>query len=420
MRKAWAWAVLLVACCAYPGGAQEVPTGLRAGDPLPALAGVDLAGKPVQLSEWIGRGTVVLSFWSIHCTDCIRELDDLRSIRQEFPVDEVTVVAINTDSGLPLGRIAGFLRRYEASRGELGVVHLLDRDAAIVNRLGIRFIPVLVVLDPAGRVSSVLTGYESSDRGRVAQAMEEGRLALGAWSERLRGRLRTILRGPRPTGGSVEWGSFRVEEGMPLFGLYDATGWIADASGRRNREAEARRVEQVVTGRLKVRLLNEALASIGVRLPAPSDQPFRRDGVAVPESPFQGNGAWKRLYDAVRFDELYRSEQTSSSWVGDEYWAGFVGDVDLGQLRERVRALGFPETPARLRLETVSDFDYKSRALLQRFRNASFRLQAIQGEYLLYYGDAEALAAELSGQGGLPFQVFAEVLDPASLRVEVY
>jgi hypothetical protein len=218
----------------------------------------------------------------------------------------------------------------------------------------------------------------------------------------------------------VEWGSFRVEEGLPLFGLYDATGWIADVSGRRNREAEARRIEQVVAGRLKVRLLNEALASIGVRLPAPSDQPFRRDGVAVPESPFQGNGAWKRLYDAVRFDELYRSEQTSSSWVGDEYWAGFVGDVDLGQLRERVRALGFPEAPARLRLETVSDFDYKSRALLQRFRTASFRLQAIQGEYLLYYGDAEALAAELSGQVGLPFQVFAEVLDPASLRVEVY
>ncbi|MBE0616506.1 MAG: TlpA family protein disulfide reductase, partial [Proteobacteria bacterium] len=237
-------AALLTLVLSAAGWAQEVvPSGIRTGEPLPALTGVDLEGNPVALSSFLGRGSVVLSFWSVHCTDCIRELDDLRSIRREFPPEEVAVVAVNTDSGLPVERVAGFVRRYESSRGPLEVAHLLDRNASILTALGIRYIPVLVVLDRAGRVSSVFTGYQTEDRARVAQAMEEGRVALGAWSESLRGRVRTLLRGPAPGGGSVEWGTFRAEAGAPLFGLYDATGWIADAAGRRDRAGEAKRVE---------------------------------------------------------------------------------------------------------------------------------------------------------------------------------
>jgi len=78
-----------------------------------------------------------LSFWSIHCRDCIRELDDLRSIRKEFASDEVTLVAVNADSGIPVARVEAFVQRYEAARGEaLGVVHLLDRNAAIPGGAG--------------------------------------------------------------------------------------------------------------------------------------------------------------------------------------------------------------------------------------------------------------------------------------------
>lgn len=413
-------ALALSLLCAAAAPAQEVsPAGIRAGAPLPGIAGIDLERNPVELSRFLGRGSVVLAFWSVHCASCIRELDDLRSIRREFPPEDVTVVAVNTDSGLPVERIAGFLRRYEAARGDLGVEHVIDRDAAILTALGIRYIPVLAVLDRSGRVSSVLTGYQPEDRARVAQAVEEGRVALGAWSEGLRGRVRTLLRGTAATGGSLEWGSFRVEQGMPLFGLYGATGWLADPAGRRDRQREASRVEAVVGDRLRVALLAEALASLGVRLPAPSIQPFGRGGIEVPESPFEGETRWKRLYDALGFDELYRSEVRAGSWVGDEFWAGLVGDVDLGRLRDRVRALHFPEEPARVRLETVSDFDHKPRALLQRFRDRSYRLQAVQGEHLLYFGDAQTLAAEIAELPGIPFRVFVEVLDPGTVRVEV-
>ncbi len=420
--RALAAAVAVLLTLALAGGSpaqDDLPPGARVGTQLPPLAGVDLEGRPADLRGVLGRSTVVLSFWSIHCRDCIRELDDLKSIRREFPADQIVVVAVNTDSGLPVSRIEGFIRRYEAARGDLGVVHLVDRDAAILNALGVRFIPLLVVADRAGRVTSVLTGYAPEDRARVAQALDQGRVALGAWGEGLRGRLRTVLRSVGPGGSEVEWGTFRVEEGLPLFGLYDGRGWIADAAGRRDRAREAQRVEAAVAERLKVALLGEALASVGIRLPLPGRQPFRPGGLEVLEGPFQSKGPWRALYEALRFEELVRVGETSAAWVGDDYWAGLVGDVDLGKLRTRLESLGLPKEPRRILLEAVSDFDYKPRALLQRLRQGSYRLAAVQDEYLLYHGDPDRLVAELRALEGLPFKVFAEVLGPGEVRVEI-
>jgi hypothetical protein len=207
---------------------------------------------------------------------------------------------------------------------------------------------------------------------------------------------------------------------MALFGLYDSQGWLADAAGRRDRDLEARRVETVVADRLKVSLLREALASVGIRLPAPERQAFQPGGVAVPESPFDSRSGWKELYEDLTFDGLYREVVATSAWVGDKYWAALVGDVDLGRLRSLLGKLDFPTDAARIRLETVSDFDYKPRAVLQGLRNSSYRLQTIQGQHVVYYGSPEQLVRELNGLGGQPFKVFVEVVAPNEVRLEVF
>ncbi|GAB4249897.1 MULTISPECIES: peroxiredoxin family protein [Deferrisoma] len=417
MSRIAAALVALLLASAAPAQ-EDLPAAVRVGDRLPPLSGVDLAGNPVTLKEITGPGAVVLSFWSVHCRDCVRELDDLRAIRREFPAEDLTVVAVNTDSGLPLERIAGFVRRYEAARGELGVAHLVDRDAAILQGLGIRFIPLLVVTDPSGRVTAVVSGYREGDRERLSRALEEGTVALGAWGEGLRGRLVTLLRSRGPAG-EVEWGSFRVEAELPRFGLHDATGWIADAAGRRDREAETRRVEAVVADRLKVALARDALASVGVRLPSPEDPGRPGEGLRVPESPLAGDGRWARLYAALGFDGLYREEARQGVWTGDVYRAGLVGDVDLGRLRARLRELGFPEAPRSIRLEVVSDFDFKARAVLEELRRTSYRLQQVRGEDLVYYGTADQLAAEIQALA-LGLRLFAEPLAEDRVRVEVF
>jgi len=97
MRGRLARLLLSLLLCAAAAGAQEVsPARIEAGQSLPALSGVDLEGAPLQLEASPEGPILVLSFWSIHCGDCIRELDDLRAIRREFPSDDVTVVAVSS------------------------------------------------------------------------------------------------------------------------------------------------------------------------------------------------------------------------------------------------------------------------------------------------------------------------------------
>ena len=402
-------------------GQELVPTGVEVGTTLPNLAGVDVKDNPYELSSVLGKGTLVLSFWSIHCTDCIRELDDLRAIRKEFPPEEVTLIAVNTDSGIPVTRVANFLQRYEAARAEpLAVVHLLDRNTRILDALGIRYIPLLIVADRTGRVTSIVTGYSPQDRPQLGRAMEQGRLALGAWGEGLRAKLRTLLRAQGAQGREIEWGSFRVEEGMPLFGLYDAKGWLSDVVGRRDRAAEVRRVESAIGGRLRISLLREALTNVGVKLPLPGAPVFQTRGIEVPENLLEADGPWKRLYEAVGFDRLHREQGRSATWVGDEYWAGLLADVDLGSLRERLASLGIPERPAKIRLAAVSDFDFKPRAVFKALQQLTYRLQSQQGEDLLYYGDANRLAEEIRSLNLPDFKVYVEVVAPDAVRLEVY
>ncbi|GEM_PF-1182504 len=416
-RRVSGWLLALLVAC--PALAREVPPArLRVGDVLPPLAGVDLAGRPVTLKDLAGDGAVVLSFWSVHCRDCVRELDDLRLVGREFQGEDLTLVAVNTDSGLPLNRIAGFVRRYEAARGSLGVAHLLDRDAAILRSLGIRYIPLLVVADRTGRITALVSGYRQGDRELLGRALEEGTVALGAWGTGLRARLVTLLRG-QGTGGGVEWGSFRVEAELPRFGLYDASGWIADPVGRADRQSESRRVEGVVADRLRVALAQEALASVGVRLPGPNAAARLGEGIRVPESPLAGDGRWARLYADLAFDGLYREEDRQALWTGDVYRAGMVGDVDLGRLRARLKNLDLPTEPSTIRLEVVTDFDFKARAVLEELRRVSYRLQQVRGEDLLYYGTPEQLATEIRGLS-LGLRIFAEPLGEDRVRVELF
>jgi thiol-disulfide isomerase/thioredoxin len=413
------WLVLLAAIAFAQ---EDMPLNVQVASPLPVVTGVDLSGNDVDLASVVGGKTVVLSFWSIYCSDCIRELDDLRAIRAEFPTEEVEVVAINTDSAFPVSRVANFLRRYEGVRGKtLNVKHILDRDNAIVDLLGIRYIPLMVTVDATGSVSSILSGYDHrEDRTRLYQAMEQGRVALGAWSEGPKAKLRALLRGAGPDGLPVEWGSFRLEEGMSLFGWYDNSGWLLDISGKPDRDEEINRVEMVIGDRLQLKLMKTALASVGVRLPHDGFTPYQLKGLRIPESPMVSENRWFRLYQALSFSELYQIDHENSIWSDDEYWAGLVGDVDLGRLRAQLRGLEFPNEPLAYKLSTVSDYDFKPRMLFKMFKQTSYRVYSFEGETILYYGEMEQLLDELERLRLPGVEIFVEEIGETELRVEVF
>lgn len=406
-----------------PAPAQNGPAGIAVGSPLPTIRGTDLSGRPADLSRVAGVKTLVLSFWSIYCSDCVRELDDLRSMRGEFPVDEVEIVAVNTDGGISVGRIASFLKRYEGARGApLAVTHLLDRDGSVVKNLGITQIPLLLTVDKAGIVTNVVGGYDSNlDRPRLLQAIQQGALSVGGWSGSMKGRLSTLLRETGPGGRSFETATYRIEESQGLFGWRDAAGWVADAAGRTDPEHEKKRVERLVAERLKLTLMRSALSTVGLQTPEPSRNVIDRGGIAIPESPFETDNRWSRLYRALAFDEAWRAESRAAMWIDDEYHGGLVASVDLDKLKDKLDRIGFTTQPVKVRLIPIADYDFKTRAVINELREKSWRFYTIVDDTVSWHGTAEELVMEINAIRISGLTIFAEAAEEGqTVRVEVY
>lgn len=63
--------------------AASAPLGKRRGERFPDLAIASDRGKPLKLSDWRGKVTV-LHFWGSWCTPCKRELPDLQKLVEVF------------------------------------------------------------------------------------------------------------------------------------------------------------------------------------------------------------------------------------------------------------------------------------------------------------------------------------------------
>jgi len=73
--------LLLLTLPLWLGGCQE--SILAEGQPAPALAALDSAGKPVALEDYRGK-LVYLNFWSTGCGPCLVELPELARLAQEL------------------------------------------------------------------------------------------------------------------------------------------------------------------------------------------------------------------------------------------------------------------------------------------------------------------------------------------------
>ncbi len=114
-----------------------------------ALNPVD-GGQPVELAAFRGR-PVLIDFWATWCGPCRMELPELERLYDELGGKGFVLVTVNIDrSPEPIGP---FLEGMGLN------VPVYRVDFRILRELGVRTIPMSVLLDPGGRVSQVYRGY---------------------------------------------------------------------------------------------------------------------------------------------------------------------------------------------------------------------------------------------------------------------
>ena len=119
----------------------QTSTGLKVGEPAPALSLPDLNGKIVNLADFRGKRTLVL-FWNPGCGFCQRMLNDLKAWETSLPPSAPTLLVVSTgdvEANWALGLHAPVLLEPSFSTGQA---------------FGARGTPSAVLIDAEGRIVS--------------------------------------------------------------------------------------------------------------------------------------------------------------------------------------------------------------------------------------------------------------------------
>jgi DNA-binding beta-propeller fold protein YncE len=109
---------------------------------------------PLSLTRLFGK-IVVLDFWTSCCINCVRVLDELRSLEERF-ADEIVVVGIHSPK-FPHEHEHETVRR-AVQRLHIRHPVLDDPDLITWQQYGVRGWPTLVVIDPEGYVVGGISG----------------------------------------------------------------------------------------------------------------------------------------------------------------------------------------------------------------------------------------------------------------------
>jgi len=125
-------------------------TTAEIGQPAPAFALNDLAGRQVSLNDFKGK-VVLLDFWATWCGPCRLSMPLLEKLQQEHP-DDFTLLAVN------IGETPDQVTPY-AQRQKIQARIPLDVQGCVASAYQASSIPRQVLIDKEGVVRFIRDGY---------------------------------------------------------------------------------------------------------------------------------------------------------------------------------------------------------------------------------------------------------------------
>jgi thiol-disulfide isomerase/thioredoxin len=150
-----AQALLAVSCtlqgCGKVGkvdDAQPPPKGSLVGSPAPEIAGEDLDGEPMRLSDYRGK-VVLLSFYAEWCKFCVKQFPHEKALVDKLQGRPFVLLGVNGDDTPQQAKHAAQLHGLSWRSFFIGRAQMVPR------RYRLEGWPTFVLIDPQGKVRHI-------------------------------------------------------------------------------------------------------------------------------------------------------------------------------------------------------------------------------------------------------------------------
>lgn len=134
---------------------------------LPTVEMLDHKGTLTTMEKYKGK-TVLLNFWATWCPPCIREMPALNNLAKTFEGQNFAVVAVASGRQ---GREEpdAFLQK----RNLTAIKSYRDPKQAIMQQLGVRSLPVTLLIDPEGQIRGGVIGMTEWDTDDAIEGIQQ-------------------------------------------------------------------------------------------------------------------------------------------------------------------------------------------------------------------------------------------------------
>lgn len=136
------------------------------GKPSPDFKGVDLEGKPLNLSDFKGK-VVLLDFWATWCPPCMQMIPRIQEISAEYADKGVVVIGMNQDSADAVEAV----KKTVASKN-LTFRQFMDPEGETAGKFNVTGIPCTVLIDGAGVIQWIHTGGSPSLKKEIGEKLD--------------------------------------------------------------------------------------------------------------------------------------------------------------------------------------------------------------------------------------------------------
>ncbi|TNF49099.1 TlpA family protein disulfide reductase, partial [bacterium] len=392
--------------------AQETASAANISEPLtvgtkaPTFKSQNHLGEDFDLSDYLGKSPVVLSFWSIYCDSCVDEMLALQKLEEKYEGEGLVILAVNEDIRVSSDRILRFLERLEKFRGKITYPILFDQDSEIFTSYHGSFLPTLVLIDRDGNIASYHRSF-TPERERELLAEIESLVSVEVQAQ------------PDTPAVPDETIEFVTVTGMAsLCGFYDEGRWQKSFTGNDSFEQELALTKELARRDATRQTVVESMRSLGVALY--SNDPIRGCidslGIHLDRDPFDTQDPVSNLLELINYSNYFSDLNEQEKLIGSNYYVSRTVRISVDSLTGELTSLGYLFEPLRIEFTYVNMSPLDQREFLQALLRQSKFIGKVENPVFTSHSTSQVFEVFTSSQG------FADEIlgmDFADLRVFV-